>query len=102
MPQCGRGDRETAGHHHADGSSITPFDRSPLNLGKEVEMDFETNTAGKQEVLASKSRGKPIVARIWFGRTRKELADEYLPRLCYNYCQTTTWASLIPNPSGLV
>jgi heme-degrading monooxygenase HmoA len=45
-------------------------------------MDFETNTAGKQEVLASKSHGKPIVARIWFGRTRKEFADEYLQ---YNY-----------------
>ena len=47
-------------------------------------MDFETNTAGKQEVLASKSYGKPIVARIWFGRTRKEFADEYLR---YNYEQ---------------
>jgi heme-degrading monooxygenase HmoA len=73
---------KTAGHHHADGSSVIPFDRSPLNLRNEVEMDFETNTAGKQEILASKSHGKPIVARIWFGRTRKEFADEYLE---YNY-----------------
>lgn len=44
-------------------------------------MDFETNAAGKQEVLAS-GRGKPLVARTWFGRARKEFADEYLR---YNY-----------------
>ena len=45
-------------------------------------MDLETNAAGKQEVLASGSYGKPIIARIWFGRTRKEHADDYLK---YNY-----------------
>ena len=45
-------------------------------------MDFETNTAGKQEVLASGSRGRMLIARTWFGRTRKEFADEYLR---YNY-----------------
>jgi heme-degrading monooxygenase HmoA len=47
-----------------------------------VKVDFETNTAGKQELLASGSRGRMLTARIWFGRTRKELADEYLR---YNY-----------------
>jgi heme-degrading monooxygenase HmoA len=30
----------------------------------------------------SGSRGKPLLARTWFGRTRKEFADEYLR---YNY-----------------
>ena len=45
-------------------------------------MDLETNAAGKQEILASGSQGKPIVARTWFGRTRREQADEYLK---YNY-----------------
>ncbi len=45
-------------------------------------MDLQTNAAGKHEVLVSGSRGKPLVARTWFGRTRKELADEYLR---YNY-----------------
>ncbi len=45
-------------------------------------MDLETNTAGKQEVLASGSHGKPLVGRIWSGRTPRELADEYLK---YNY-----------------
>ena len=45
-------------------------------------MDLETNAAGKQEILVSGSQGKPIVARTWFGRTRKEQADEYLK---YNY-----------------
>jgi quinol monooxygenase YgiN len=47
-----------------------------------MEMNLESNVAGKQEVLASGSRGKPLVARTWFGRTRKEFADEYLR---YNY-----------------
>jgi hypothetical protein len=47
-----------------------------------MKMDLETNAAGKHEVLVSGSRGKPLVARTWFGRTRKELADEYLR---YNY-----------------
>jgi hypothetical protein len=45
-------------------------------------MNLETNAAGKQEILASGSQGKPIVARTWFGRTRREQADEYLK---YNY-----------------
>ena len=45
-------------------------------------MNLKTNAAGKQEVLTSGSRGKPLVARTWFGRTRKEFADEYLR---YNY-----------------
>ena len=45
-------------------------------------MDLQTNAAGKHEVLVSGSRGKPLVARTWFGRTRKEHADEYLR---YNY-----------------
>jgi len=45
-------------------------------------MDLETNPAGKQEVLASRSHGRMLIARTWFGRTRKELADEYLR---YNY-----------------
>ena len=45
-------------------------------------MDLETNAAGKHEILVSGSRGKPLVARTWFGRTHKELADEYLR---YNY-----------------
>jgi heme-degrading monooxygenase HmoA len=47
-----------------------------------MRMNFETNTAGKQEILASGSHGRTLVARTWFGRTRKELADEYLR---YNY-----------------
>jgi hypothetical protein len=45
-------------------------------------MDLETNAAGMQEILASGSQGKPIVARTSFGRTRREQADEYLK---YNY-----------------
>ena len=45
-------------------------------------MDLKTNAAGKQEILASGSQAKPIVARTWFGRTRREQADEYLK---YNY-----------------
>ena len=45
-------------------------------------MDLESNPAGKQEILASGSQAKPIVARTWFGRTRREQADEYLK---YNY-----------------
>jgi Antibiotic biosynthesis monooxygenase len=47
-----------------------------------MRMDLETNSAGKQEILASGVHGRTLVARIWFGRTRKELADEYLR---YNY-----------------
>ncbi|HEY6712540.1 MAG TPA: hypothetical protein VI055_09735 [Rubrobacter sp.] len=41
-------------------------------------MDLETNSAGKQEILASGVHGRMLVARTWFGRTRKEFADEYL------------------------
>jgi hypothetical protein len=41
-------------------------------------MDFQTNSAGKQEILTSGSLGKPLVARTFFGRTRREFADEYL------------------------
>src|SRR5215204_3123682 len=47
-----------------------------------MEMNLETNAAGKQEVLASGSHGRILIARTWFGRTRKEFADEYLR---YNY-----------------
>jgi hypothetical protein len=45
-------------------------------------LDLQTNAAGKQEVLVSGSQGKPLIARTWFGRTRKEHADDYLR---YNY-----------------
>ena len=45
-------------------------------------MNLKTNAAGKQEVLASGSHGRILIARTWFGRTRKEFADEYLR---YNY-----------------
>ena len=41
-------------------------------------MDSETNAAGKQEVLVSGTRGEPLIARTWFGRTRREFATEYL------------------------
>src|SRR3712207_3044242 len=47
-----------------------------------MRMDLETNSAGKQEMLGSGVQGRTLVARTWFGRTRKELADEYLR---YNY-----------------
>jgi hypothetical protein len=43
-------------------------------------MDFETNVTGKRGIIASHAR--PLVARKWFGRTRREHADEYL---YYNY-----------------
>jgi arginase len=49
---------------------------------QEMRMDLETNSAGKQEILASGVQGRTLVARTWVGRTRKELADEYLR---YNY-----------------
>ena len=45
-------------------------------------MNFESNTAGKQEILASGTHGRTLIARTWSGRTRKEFADEYLR---YNY-----------------
>jgi hypothetical protein len=47
-----------------------------------MRINLRTNAAGKHQVLVSGSRGKPLVARTWFGRTRKEFADEYLR---YNY-----------------
>jgi hypothetical protein len=45
-------------------------------------MNLETNSAGKQEILPSGGQGRTLVARTWFGRTRRESADEYLR---YNY-----------------
>ena len=45
-------------------------------------MNPGTDTTGKQEILVSGARGRTLVARIWSGRTRKKLADEYLR---YNY-----------------
>jgi hypothetical protein len=47
-----------------------------------MRMDLEINSAGKQEILASGVQGRMLVARTWFGRTRKEFANEYLR---YNY-----------------
>ena len=41
-------------------------------------MQFDTTGPGKREILASGSRGKPLIGRIWTGRTRAEVADEYL------------------------
>jgi heme-degrading monooxygenase HmoA len=49
---------------------------------EETKLNFETNAAGKQEVLASGTDGRTLIARTWSGRTRKEFADEYLR---YNY-----------------
>jgi hypothetical protein len=49
---------------------------------EETKMNFESNTAGKQEILASGTHGRTLIARTWFGRTRKAFADEYLR---YNY-----------------
>jgi hypothetical protein len=43
-----------------------------------MKMDLAVNTAGMREIVVSPSRGAPLIARIWFGRTRKEVADEYL------------------------
>ena len=45
-------------------------------------MDGDTNAAGQREILISGLRARPLVARIWRGRTRAEVADEYL---AYNY-----------------
>ncbi len=39
------------------------------------------NSAGKQAVVAAAAPGKPIVGRIWSGRTRRDKADEYLAYL---------------------
>ena len=47
-----------------------------------MRLDLQTNAAGKHEILVSGSQRKPLVARTWSGRTRREHADEYLK---YNY-----------------
>jgi heme-degrading monooxygenase HmoA len=47
-----------------------------------MRMDLQTNAAGKHEILVSGSQRKPLVARTWTGRTRREHADDYLR---YNY-----------------
>jgi heme-degrading monooxygenase HmoA len=47
-----------------------------------MRLDLQTNAAGKHEILVSGSQRKPLVARTWTGRTRREHADEYLK---YNY-----------------
>lgn len=41
-------------------------------------MPFVTSLAGKQEILASGSQGRTLIARIWSGRTKAADADEYL------------------------
>jgi quinol monooxygenase YgiN len=43
-----------------------------------VQMAVRKNPIGKQEILTTGSRGRPLVGRIWTGRTRREVADEYL------------------------
>ena len=40
------------------------------------------NAAGKRELIIPALSGCPLIGRIWTGRTRKEVADEYLE---YNY-----------------
>jgi heme-degrading monooxygenase HmoA len=40
------------------------------------------NTAGKHELIVPALSGRPLIGRIWTGRTRKDVADEYLE---YNY-----------------
>jgi len=49
---------------------------------EEMKMNSETNISEKHEVLASGSHGKSLIGRIWFGRTHRKHADEYLR---YNY-----------------
>jgi heme-degrading monooxygenase HmoA len=39
------------------------------------------NSAGKQPVVLPSNRGTPLVGRIWSGRTRRDVADEYLAYL---------------------
>jgi hypothetical protein len=41
-------------------------------------VETRKSPAGKREILTSGPRGAPLIGRIWSGRTRKELADEYL------------------------
>jgi hypothetical protein len=43
---------------------------------------FAINPAVKHELLVPALGGRPLIGRIWTGRTRRELADEYLE---YNY-----------------
>lgn len=44
-------------------------------------MEPVTAPIGMQEVLASGSKGKSLIGRIWNGRTRADRADEYLAYL---------------------
>jgi heme-degrading monooxygenase HmoA len=39
------------------------------------------NSAGKQPVVTPGAPGQPLVGRIWSGRTRRAVADEYLAYL---------------------
>lgn len=49
-------------------------------------MDFAMNVAGLSEIGVTGGSGRPIVARIWRGRTRAANADAYL---AYNYAHGT-------------
>jgi hypothetical protein len=40
-------------------------------------MQATTSRSGKQPILATGAQSQPIIGRIWFGRTRADLADEY-------------------------
>ena len=40
-------------------------------------MNAAIQHSAKQEILASGSRGRPLIGRIWSGRTKAERADEY-------------------------
>ncbi len=44
-------------------------------------MHVGSTSSGKREVLVSGRRGEPVIGRIWTGRTRVEVADEYLSYL---------------------
>ena len=44
-------------------------------------MQFKRTRSGKREILASGSCAQPLIGRIWTGRTRAEVADEYLKYL---------------------
>lgn len=47
-------------------------------------MQLTKTRSGMREVLASKSDGRPLIGRIWTGRTKAELANEYLEYLYEN------------------
>lgn len=47
-------------------------------------MQFATTPSGKREILVSGSRAQPVIGRIWLGRTKVEVADEYLSYLYEN------------------